>query len=150
MRATLREITIAELRATAPELIRAHWEEVALAKDLMVLDPDWLTYQAIEQAGKLLTVGAFVDDDLAGYSVGLVTAHLHYQGLTYYQNDALFMAESHRRGEVGSKLIRYTEHLAGLRGAKMVCWHAKQGSALDQLMSRRGYAVQDIIYSRRL
>jgi predicted GNAT superfamily acetyltransferase len=144
-----RRISLAELQQAA-ELIRAHWEEVALSKDLMVLDPDWAKYELLDASGGLLVVGAFAEERLIGYSVGLVTGHMHYRGLVYYQNDALFVDRQHRRGEVGLNLIQCSESLAEEQGAKFFCWHAKQGTALDALLSRKGYAVQDIIYSRRV
>lgn len=131
-------------------MIRAHWEEVALSKDLMVLDPNWAKYELLEAGGGLVSVGAFIEGVLVGYSVGLVTGHLHYKGLVYYQNDALFVAADHRRSSVGFGLIAASEEAAAAMGAKMVCWHAKKGTALDRLLEARHYAVQDIIYSRRL
>lgn len=148
--AVIRRTTIAELRESAAELIRAHWDEVALSKDLMVLDPNWSKYELLEVGGGLVSVGAYVDDALVGYSVGLVTGHLHYKGLVYYQNDVLFVATDHRRSSVGLALIAASEEMAAAMGAKMACWHAKQNTALERLLEARRYAVQDIIYSRRI
>lgn len=144
-------MSIAQLREQGGALLKAHYDEVAKNKDVMVLDPDWDRYIALDDAGVLVVLGVFSEDEqLLGYSVGLVTSHLHYRGLTYYQNDVLFLAASARRSHIGIDLIEATERVAGARGARFVCWHAKQGTALDRLLDRRGYGVQDIIYSRRI
>lgn len=147
----IRPMSIAQLRDLGGALLKAHYDEVAKNKDVMVLDPDWERYLALDAQGALVVLGVFSDDEmLLGYSVGVVSNHLHYSGLTYYHNDVLFLASSARRSHVGIDLIEATERAAGARGARFVCWHAKQGTALDRLLERRGYGVQDIIYSRRI
>ena len=70
--------------------------------------------------------------------------------MLYCHNDVLFVAKEYRRGRLGLGLIRATEREAKKRGAQMVSWHAKQGTALEALMPRLGYGVQDIIYSREV
>jgi GNAT superfamily N-acetyltransferase len=148
--ADIRLIPLADIERDAPALIQAHWEEVALSKDIMVLDPDWDRYRHLERQRALLCLGAFAQDGLVGYSIGAVMPHLHYRNLIYYQNDVLYLDPEHRRHRLGARLIRETEEHAEGRGAKFHCWHAKKGSALDRMMERnRSYAVQDIIYSRR-
>lgn len=145
----IRVIPVAQgLAATA--LLEEHWQEVALNKDLMRLKPLPKVYEALEASGKLLSLGAFVGDELVGYSATLVVPHLHYGDLIYANNDVLFLAARHRHSSLGLRLIRETERQAKLRGARLMCWHAKPGSALDALLARKGYAVQDIIYSKEL
>lgn len=144
----LRPITVADMQAQAAALLHAHWEEVAKRRDLMVLAPDWPRYEQLEANGALLSVGAFVDGVLVGYSLTLVGPHLHYVGLTVAQNDVLFVAKEHRHGRIGLDLIRKTEEMAKERGARLVTWHAKEGTALAALMPRLGYDVHEIIFSK--
>lgn len=145
----IRPIAIAELSLVAGDLFEAHWQEIAREKDLMVLDPDWPRYEALERNGVLLALGAYEDEKLVGYSVGLITPHLHYRALTFYQNDVLFVSPAARHSRLGVRLIEETEAAAQARGAEWFAWHAKKGSTLDRLLDRRGYAVHDIIYGRR-
>lgn len=135
--------------ALAP-MLRRHWDEVALHKGLMRLDPDWLRYRAMEQRGLLLCLALEVDGRVVGYTLGTVAPHLHYQNLTVYANDAIYIEVEHRGGGVGLRLMRETERVARSRGAEMAAWHAKQGTRMDALMPRLGYGVQDIIYTRAL
>ncbi len=136
------------------DLTRAHYDEIARNKGVMVLDPDWPRYEALEQAGSLLVFGAFAGDELVGYAINIVGPHLHYRGLLMVHNDVIFVAKEHRGGRLGIVLIREVEKAAeNLRKGlgfehHMVSWHAKPNTALDELLPRLGYGVQDIIYTK--
>lgn len=132
------------------DLFKEHYQEVALNKSVMHLNPDWDAYRNLEQAGKLFCVAAFLGEELIGYSVNFLGPHLHYSDMCYAQNDLLFVAEEHRKTRVGLDLIRHTEGLAKVKGAKMMLWHAKEETKLAAIMPRLGYRVQDIIYSKVL
>lgn len=139
-----------DYRDEVDPLLVDHWREVAKNKALMVLDPDWAKYESIEEAGKLLTIFAF--DNMArlvGYASTIIDNHLHYKGLVVASNDVLFVSNQ-ARGNVGLLLMRETETQARARGAKMMLWHAKQGSALDRILQRKRLNVQDILYSKEL
>jgi len=130
-------------------LLAAHREELTVYPEIMQLSPDVETYLRLEDAGKLLSLGVFDHDELIGYSVNVVTRNLHYD-LRVCQNDVLYLAPEHRLGPLGLRLIRDTERHAREDGAKLMLWHAKQGTALDGLLPRLDYQVQEIMYSRVL
>lgn len=130
-------------------LLQAHREELTVYPEIMQLDPDIETYVKLEDAGKLLSLGVFDYEELIGYSVNIVTRNLHYDLLTC-QNDVLYLAPEHRLGPLGLRLIRDTERHAREVGAKIMLWHAKQATALDGLLPRLDYQVQEIMYSRVL
>lgn len=131
-------------------LLAAHREELTVYPEIMQLSPDVETYLRLEDAGKLLSLGVFDDDDeLIGYSVNVVTRNLHYD-LRVCQNDVLYLTPEHRLGPLGLRLIRDTERHAREAGAKIMLWHAKQGTSLDGLLPRIDYQVQEIMYSRVL
>lgn len=144
----VRPIPFVDLLTHAQAMFAAHWEEIAQNKSLMVLKPDLPRYHAMDAAGMLITIGAFDGGVLVGYSLSFVSQHLHYADLRYAQNDLLFVDAAHRKGRVGLQLIHATEDAAREAGAQMVIWHAKQGTALNDLLPRLGYGVQDIMYSR--
>jgi GNAT superfamily N-acetyltransferase len=130
-------------------LLAAHREELTVYPEIMQLSPDVETYLRLEDAGKLLSLGVFDHDELIGYSVNVVTRNLHYD-LRVCQNDVLYLTPEHRLGPLGLRLIRDTERHAREVGAKIMLWHAKQGTALDGLLPRIDYQVQEIMYSRVL
>lgn len=143
----------------ATALVERNWVEVALNKRLMVLDPDWPQYYAMEEQGLLLCLGAYVDLELVGYTVDfLIVSHPHYRGMCVGQADVIYVAPEHRAGGVGVRLIKKGEQLIR-EWAKKVdkpCLrleHAKDteaGKALRELLPRMGYHVQDIIFSKEL
>jgi GNAT superfamily N-acetyltransferase len=130
-------------------LLAAHREELTVYPEIMQLSPDVETYLRLEDAGKLLSLGVFDHDELIGYSVNVVTRNLHYD-LRVCQNDVLYLTPEHRLGPLGLRLIRDTERHAREAGAKLMLWHAKQGTSLDGLLPRLDYQVQEIMYSRVL
>ncbi len=143
----IRLSNVDEMLANAGALFSEHWEEIALNKEVMVLKPDEAKYRAAEANGMLLILGAFEGTEVVGYSVNIVTNHLHYADLTTCSNDLLFVTEGKRNGRLGLQLIRETEKVAKERGARLMLWHAKLGTPLEKMMPRLGYGVQDIIFS---
>lgn len=147
---TIRESSVDEMLANANEMFEEHWQEVALNKHVMVLNPCVVKYQALEQAGKIMILSAWDDDELAGYSVCIIDNHLHYSDLVVCYNDLLFVSKKYRASKLGIRLIRETEQEGARRGAKLMLWHAKQDTALAVIMSRMKYKVQDIIFSKEI
>lgn len=149
--AIIEPLTAEALEREGGDMLRAHYDEVALHKDLMVLRPRWEVYHLMQEAGTLFALGARVDGLLVGYSASFIADHLHYASLRYAQNDVLFVAPEHRKTRLGIRLISETETEAKARGARMMLWHAKPQTPLDFLLSRSDrYSVQDVIYSKRL
>ena len=142
--------TYAEVNAKAKHLLAEHWDEVALNKDLMVLNPDEQRYLALEATGQFFALAAWDGDELVGYSGNFIGQHLHYAGLRYANNDVLFVAKDHRASPLGLRLIRETVAEAQRRGARLMLWHGKQDTPLAELLPKMDYKVQDVIYSREL
>lgn len=146
----VRNINACALLEQGQGLFQAHWEEIALNKGLMVLKPDVHRYRLMEESGTLFAIGVFIGDHVVGYSVNFVMPHLHYADLLYAQNDLLFLERAHRASGAGMALIQATEREAKARGARMLIWHAKPRTALEAVLPRVGYGVQDIMFSKEL
>jgi predicted GNAT superfamily acetyltransferase len=129
------------------DLLHEHWIELATDKNLMALAPDWERYAALEELGKLFVIYAYKGDKLIGYSANIVDTHIHYSDLTVCSNDVLFIEKS-ERGGIGRELMAATREVGKERGAQLMLWHAKPGTALDHVLS--AVPVQDIIHSERL
>ena len=147
MQFTIKEVGIVEINSMG-SLVKAHYDEVAKNKSVMILKPDMDKYQTLEKAGKLLSLAAFVNDKIVGYSVNIVDNHIHYADLTFCINDVLFVDPVYRNGRCGLMLIKQTEQMAKARNAGLILWHAKSGTALDMIMPKIGYSIQEIIYSK--
>lgn len=133
------------------ELMEEHWSESAKNKTLMVLNPDYDRYFAIDKFGCCLTLVAYDEWDLVrGYSVNFIAPHIHYKDLVVCTNDVLFLGKENRNSTLGLRLIKETEKLAKEKGAELMLWHAKEQSALEKILQHKQYGVQDIIYSKVL
>lgn len=144
------ETTIVDKIEHVTGLLEEHWHESARNKHLMVLKPHLERYRSLENAGAVLGLVAYVDDQVVGYSVSLILPHLHYADLLCAHNDALFVAKEYRATPLGLKLIRETERAAKERGAHMIMWHAKEDTALSKILPRLGCRVQEINYTKEL
>lgn len=131
-------------------LFEPHWDEVAKNKEVMVLKPNKEQYATLEKGGMLLSLFAYYGDKLVGYSINIVTTHLHYSDLRCAYNDVLFLHPAVRNSPLGIKLIRLTEKAAKDVGVKFLVWHAKQNTTLDKILPRMKYNVQEIMYSKVL
>lgn len=132
-------------------LLKAHWREVARNKNVMVLNPDRERYEELDRQGGLLTLAVLdADNEVVGYSVSFIGPHIHYAALRVCNNDILFLREDLRNSTIGLRLLRETEKAAAEHGAKLMLWHAKQGTSLDKILPRQGYGVQDVIYSKEI
>jgi GNAT superfamily N-acetyltransferase len=146
----IRESTVDEMLQVAPILFQEHWDEVARNKGLMVLKPHEEAYRAMEAGNMLLILGAYKGGEMVGYSVNFLLRHPHYADLEICQNDLLFIAKEHRNGPLGIRLMKRTEIEGKARGARLMLWHAKEGTPLAAILPRMGYGVQDIIFSREV
>lgn len=129
------------------KLVRDHKDEVSVME--RKLDVDWDKYAALERAGKLLVLGAFVDDELVGYSANVVERNIHYELVAGY-NCALFIHPDHRNSPLGLRLMAETRKGCAAWGATIMLWHAKPYSQLNTLLQRRRLEVQDIVYQEQL
>lgn len=150
------ETTVSDKLAALLPLLQAHRDELATTPHLMEVAPNLEAYRALEQSGALLALVAYAgapdsaEQTIAGYSISFIGPHMHYSGLRYAHNDVLYLAPQHRGGRAGVQLIRMTEQAAREKGARMIMWHAKPDTALEQLMPRLGYRVQDTLFSKEL
>ena len=146
----IRLATVDEMLAEAQILFDEHYEEIARNKQVMVLKPDEETYRKSEEMGTIFILSARQNDVLIGYSVNFVSNHLHYADLKLAQNDLLFISKEHRGGRVGLRLIKDTENHARSLGCKLMLWHCKPNTPLNEILPRLKYGVQDVIYSKEI
>ncbi len=147
---TIRSITASQWIDKAWTLLQAHRRELATNPDIMDLKPRRERYEALEALGAMVSLGLFDGDSLIGYSVNIIDANMHYADLVVGQNDLLFVHPKYRKSQDGLALIHATEDALRARGARMMVWHAKEGTALQGMMPRLGYRVQDVIFSKVL
>ncbi len=146
----IRLCTLADIEGRTDSLFQEHYEEIARNKGIMVLKPNWPQYYAVEEAGALFVHVAIQADEIIGYSVNFVQHHFHYADMKYCQNDVLFVKNELRGGRVGLRLMKATENHAKSLGCKLMLWHCKPDTPLNEILPRLNYGVQDVIYSKEI
>lgn len=146
----IREMSIDDLFAHARVLLKAHHEESAGNQDLMTLNLDENRYRNLELAGHIIVLGAWLNNHLIGYSVNLISTHLHSAELVVCVNDLLFIDKAYRKGRTGLNLIRATETASKSRGARMILWGAKPNTRLNKLLTALKCCELETIYCMRI
>lgn len=112
--------------------------------------PDRDGYARMVQAGMLFPLGAFVDGELVGLCAVMVTPVLHFGGKRIATTETLFVAQAHRAGGLGMRLLREAEAVAVKQGAQGLYVSCPDGSRLQQILPRVGYAVTNHAFYREL
>lgn len=147
---TYQQESLVTAEKDARPLLEKHWEEIALNKDIIKLNPDWEAYADLEDSGILKIFTARDDDKLVGYFVTFVRSHIHYKDHLFAYNDILFLDEEYRKGFTGAKLIKFAEKCLKEDGVSVVTINTKRHKPLDVLLSWLGYKHIENIYSKVL
>ena len=135
-------------RPDAQKLLEDHWEEIALNKGKIALNPDWDAYEALEFSGKLKIFTARVNDRMVGYFVVLVGPNLHYRDHIFAVNDILYLDKNYRRGRTGIKLIKFAEQCLKEDGVSVLNINTKTHKPFDSLMEYLGFNLIERVYSK--
>lgn len=103
----------------------AHWEELALNKDKVPLDPQYDIYLARDAAGQVLFVTLRQDGEMVGYFVGFVAPGLHYKTCLTLTMDIFWTRHDIRGGTAGLRLFRAVEKEAKRRGVDRLFYGSK-------------------------
>lgn len=134
----------AELELLFPK----HWEELALNKDKVPLNPDWKRYKAIEDSGILSFIGLRQDGKLVGYFVGIIMPHLHYTTCNTYIMDMLYVAKEARNKNAGILIMRTMEKEAKRRGVQRIVLNTKIHMNIGSLYHYMGFECIETIWSK--
>jgi GNAT superfamily N-acetyltransferase len=147
------EIKEVKVDTELPNLIQLfvkHREEIITDKSLMVLNPDFNNYYELEKKGRLILLCVYLNNKVIGYSCNFLINHLHCKDLLMSQNDLLFLDNSYRKSKIGLQLIKETEKVCKSKGSKLHVWNTKQNSTFNKLLEKKGYKIQEILYSKEL
>lgn len=129
-------------------LIKKHWEQIAVNKDKIKLNPDWDEYQRLYFAGILKIYTARDDGELVGYFLVAVAPHLHYKDHLFANNDIIYVKPDKRAGMTGFKLIKFAEMKLIEMGVSVININTKVHAPFDILMDRMGYNLNERLYSK--
>lgn len=131
----------------AGALMAEYAQESAIA-GLPEPNPVRATYQALDQAGFLTALGAFVGDELVGFIVALTSMNPHY-GVPMTVVESYFVASAHRASGAGLRLLREAETASVIAGSTGILVSAPSGGRLAEVMPRSGYRETNRVFFRR-
>jgi GNAT superfamily N-acetyltransferase len=152
MEPIVRSITVAEAfdSPAFAALCDEYRAESLRNPDLRGALPDREAYARLVDAGLLRPLGVFAGEELAGLCAVLIAPVPHFGGRVIASTETLFVAQAHRAGGAGMKLLRAAEHVAAGAGAGGLYVAAPSGGRLERLLPRVGYHETNRIFYRGL
>ena len=136
-----------------PPLFAMHYDEVALDKHAIQLNPAWSQYLAMDSNGVLNIVTVRNGLELIGYYFAIVWPHLHYaQSLTAH-SDMFWVKPDYRKelnGFIYVELFRHVEKMLKGMGVQKHYVMTKVHKDASILMKRLGYKFIEKIFTRLL
>lgn len=142
--------SLASVRNEIVPLLERHWEEIAVNRDKIKLNPDWEIYEVLEAAGSLGIYTARSGKKLVGYFVVIAEKHIHYKDHIFAANDIIYLAPEYRKGMVGVRLIKYAEHDLKRLGVSVLTINTKVHKPFDSLLERIGFSLKERVYAKYL
>jgi GNAT superfamily N-acetyltransferase len=131
-------------------LFPIHWEELALNKDKVPLDPQYDIYIRRERAGELLFVTLRELGQPIGYFIGFIAPGLHYQTCLTCTMDIFYVHPDKRKGRAGIQLFKFVEKELLKRGVQRWFVGAKLHSDASPLFEYLKFNRVEVYYSKWL
>lgn len=147
---TFQRERLADVRFEVEPLLLRHWDEIALNKDKVPLDPDWDGYLKVEEAGLICAITARQDGVLVGYVNYFITRNLHYRSLLIADGDIFWMAPECRKGTAGLRMLRYAEGVLKELGVNKIINKVKLHFDIGVLFEHMGYKPIERIYAKMI
>lgn len=128
-------------------LFPLHWEELALNKDKVPLDPQYHVYLERDARGGVIFVTLRDKGELVGYFVGFVAPGLHYQTCLTCHMDILYLRKDKRGGRGGLILLKAVQAELKRRGVQRWFVGTKAHMDIGRLFEAMGFTHVETTYS---
>ena len=132
------------------KLIGGHYEELALNKDKVPLDPQWHVYGERERSGSLVFVALREAGEMIGYVICFVAPGLHYQTCLTAHMDILFVKPDRRDAFAKGALMLVDTMEKELRRRGVQRWFmgTKLHKDIGVIFRRRGFEPVEMTYTK--
>jgi len=132
-------------------LLPLHYEELALDKDSVPLDPQYDLYFAREARGELLFVTLREEGALIGYFIGFIAPGMHYRTCLTLTMDIFYVHPEHRGKRGGLTLFQAVKKEAIRRGVnRWFVGHKTHMPDAGRLFKLMGFREIETSYSMML
>ncbi len=129
-------------------LFPLHWEELALNKDKVPLDPQYHVYLQRDARGEVIFVTLRDAGELVGYFVGFVAPGLHYQTCLTCHLDIFYLRPDKRGARGGVILFKAVEAELKRRGVQRWFVGSKAHKDASRLFEALGFDHVETTYSK--
>jgi len=129
-------------------LLPIHWEELALNKDKVPLDPQYDIYLSRDALGQVISMTMRDDGELVGYFIGFVAPGLHYKTCLTCTMDIFYVHPAHRGSGSGFGLFKAMEKEIKRRGVQRLFVGSKLHKDASWLFEKLGYQEVERYYSK--
>ena len=147
---TFQRESLSSVKKEIIPLLESHWDEIALNKETIKLNPNWEAYEMLEQLGSLGLYTARKQSKLVGYFVVIAEKSIHYKDHIFAANDIIYLDPAHRKGFLGLKLIKFVEQDLKSMGVSVLTINTKVHQPFDVIMKRLGFSLIERTYSKYL
>ena len=127
-----------------------HWQEVAVNKDAIHLDPDFDTYATFANSGMLHIVVARKEGEIVGYHFSVVRPHLHYRRSLSAFTDIYYIAPKHRTGRTPMRLFQFVEQTLKSRGVQKMFTGTKLSLDAGPLFEHMGWTETERLFVKMI
>lgn len=136
------------LQSELKPLLDLHWEEIALDKEAIKLDPDFDTYLSMEESGMLSTITVRDDGRLIGYQLAILTHNMHYKSSYEALVDIYYIHPDYRKGRVGIKLFKFCEEVYRAKGINKISTSCKLHHDIGSVFLYLKYKEIERVFSK--
>ena len=127
-----------------------HWQELALNKDQVLLDPQYDIYLAREARGEVMFIAGREAGEIMAYFVGFVAPGLHYKTCLTLTMDIFWVKPEYRGKSAGIRLFKTVEVEARRRGVQRMFMGSKLHKDAGWLFEKLDYKPVETYYSKFL
>ena len=145
---SIKQEKIFDIKEEVVELLKMHWNEVAINQDRVKLNVDWDRYFTLNNLGIINVVTIRVDGALVGYCANMVDMNIHYKDHMFAVNDAFFIHPEHRKSTLGLRLFKATEEILKALGVSVWMVHTKTHTSVAPFLVKLGFEHDEEVYSK--
>lgn len=127
-----------------------HWQELALNKDQVPLDPQYDIYLARDARGEVMFIAGREAGEIMAYFVGFVAPGLHYKTCLTLTMDIFWVKPEYRGKSAGIRLFKTVEAEAKRRGVQRMFMGSKLHKDAGWLFEKLDYKPVETYYSKFL
>lgn len=129
-------------------LFPKHWEELALNRDKVPLDPMYEIYLQRDSLNQVIVVTLREEGEIRGYFIGFINPGLHYRSCLTCIMDIFYVDPPHRNRAGGLLIFRALEKECKRRGVQRMFVGSKVHKDASRLFEALKFNKVEVFYSK--